>query len=184
MHEDGLADTFDGIGIAPTGGSSEAHRDRMLDIMRDSRLGTLGALALVVALALKVASLAGLPPHVVCLGLVTGHGLSRLSSIVVMQTSTYVREAGVATPFAHRLGLAGWLVVLLTGVALLAGLSLVLGPLTASLTLAGLIAGHALMRLGFERKLGGYTGDTLGAVQQASEIGLYVGLCAGMGSWA
>ena len=184
LHEDGLADTFDGIGTASHGGAAEAHRDRMLDVMRDSRLGTFGALALVVALGLKIAALAGLPPHAVCLGLVAGHGLSRLSCVVAMQTSTYVRERGVATPFARRLGLAAWLVVLLTGLALLAGLSLALGPLTASLALPGLIAGHALMRLGFERKLGGYTGDTLGAVQQASEIGLYVGVCAGMGAWA
>ena len=184
LHEDGLADTFDGIGAASDGGGAKAHRDRMLDVMRDSRLGTFGALALVVALGLKVAALAGLPPPAVCLGLVAGHGLSRLSCVVAMQTSTYVRESGVATPFAQRLGRAGWLVVLLTGLVLLAGLHLALGPLTASLGLTGLIAGHALMRLGFERKLDGYTGDTLGAVQQTSEIGLYVGVCVGMGAWA
>ena len=216
LHEDGLADTFDGVGMAfrkgarrRTGnnsseelradsgedtrhgegaderrrGSDEAQRDRILDIMRDSRLGTFGALALIVALGLKVAALASLAPLAACLALVAGHGLSRLSCIVVMQTSAYVREAGAATPFRGRLDLASWLVILFTGLALSAGLFRLLGPLTAVFALAGLIAGHALMRLCFERKLGGYTGDTLGAVQQASEIGLYLGVCAGMGAW-
>ncbi|MDE0064338.1 MAG: adenosylcobinamide-GDP ribazoletransferase, partial [Gammaproteobacteria bacterium] len=65
-----------------------------------------------------------------------------------------------------------------------AGLFRTLGPPATILALAGLVAGHVLMRLCFERKLGGYTGDTLGAVQQASEVGLYLGVCAGAGAWA
>ena len=215
LHEDGLADTFDGLGIAAgrrgsqgtsqgtgentgkhagdtPGGSADGHpgepghthRHRMLEVMRDSRLGTFGAVALVIALALKVATLASLAPLAVCLAFVAGHGLSRLSCIVVMQTSAYVRTAGIATPLANRLGSGSWLVILVTGLLVVAGLFGALGPLATILALAGLIAGHVLMRLCFERKLGGYTGDTLGAVQQASEVGLYLGVCAGVGAWA
>ena len=77
-----------------------------------------------------------------------------------------------------RTGPLSWFVVLLAGMALAAGLVWLLSPLAAILALAGLGTGHVLMRLCFERKLGGYTGDTLGAVQQASEIGLYLGVCA------
>ncbi|MDE0364376.1 MAG: adenosylcobinamide-GDP ribazoletransferase [Gammaproteobacteria bacterium] len=211
LHEDGLADTFDGIGIAagrrgspgtgesagkhagdtPRGSADghpgepgRTHRHRMLEVMRDSRLGTFGAIALVIALALKVATLASLAPIAVCLALIAGHGLSRLSCIAVMQTSAYVRTAGIATPLANRLEFGSWLVILVTGLLVVAGLFRTLGPPATILALAGLIAGHALMRLCFERKLGGYTGDTLGAVQQASEVGLYLGVCAGAGAWA
>lgn len=194
MHEDGLADSFDGIGAGANQGGgqnrdeqvgdrSELQRSRMLDVMRDSRLGTFGATALVMALAIKVATLASLPPLAVCVALIVGHGLSRLSCVVLMQTSTYVRKDGVATPMAGRFGLLSWLTVLTTAAVLLVGLFLLLGPLAASLALAGLIAGHTLMRLAFERQLGGYTGDTLGAVQQASEIGLYLGVSASAGAW-
>ena len=194
MHEDGLADSFDGIGAgtnqgggqsadAEAGNRSDIQRSRILDVMRDSRLGTFGATALIMALAIKVAALASLPPLAVCVALIVGHGLSRLSCIVLMQTSTYVRKAGVATPMAGRFGFLSWLTVLTTAAVLLVGLFLLLGPLAASLALGGLIAGHALMRLAFERQLGGYTGDTLGAVQQASEIGLYLGVSASAGAW-
>ena len=194
MHEDGLADSFDGIGAgtnlgggqsadAEAGNRSDIQRSRILDVMRDSRLGTFGATALIMALAIKVAALASLPPLAVCVALIVGHGLSRLSCIVLMQTSTYVRKAGVATPMAGRFGFLSWLTVLTTAAVLLAGLFLLLGPLAASLALVGLIAGHTLMRLAFERQLGGYTGDTLGAVQQASEIGFYLGVSASAGAW-
>lgn len=194
MHEDGLADTFDGIGAGAhqnagnstdeeVGNRSDLQRSRMLEVMRDSRLGAFGATALVMALAIKVTTLASLPPLAVCVALIVGHGLSRLSCIVLMQTSTYVRKAGIATPMAGRFGFLSWLTVLTTAAVLLVGLFLLLGPLAASLALAGLIAGHTLMRLAFERQLGGYTGDTLGAVQQASEIGLYLGVLASAGAW-
>ena len=171
FHEDGLADTYDGLGAT-------VDRDRALEIMRDSRLGTYGAAALVIALGLKVTTLVSLAPEIVAAALVAGHGLSRLSSVVVLETGTYVRDAGVATPVAARIGLAGWFVILLTGVALAGGLGWLLSPLATVFALGGLAAGHVLMRLWYERRLGGYTGDTLGAVQQSSEIGLYLGLCA------
>ena len=172
FHEDGLADTLDGIGAAAN------DRHRAIEIMRDSRLGTYGTVALVIALGIKVAALSSLAPSTVCVALVAGHGLSRFSSVLVMQTGRYVHESGVATEVSKRLRAVGLLVVLLTVAALVAGLAAYLSPLAAILALAGLTAGHVLMRLYFEPRLGGYTGDALGAVQQASEIGLYLGLAA------
>ena len=113
-----------------------------------------------------------------CAALIAGHALSRLSAVLVIPTSRYVRDEGTGKPVAAGLSLPGLLVTCLTG-----GLVIVLWtlfqPLLAILAaVAGLVVGHVAMRLFFERKLGGYTGDTLGAVQQVSETGVYLGLAA------
>jgi len=171
FHEDGLADTFDGIG----GGGS---RERTLEIMRDSRIGAYGGAALVLALAIKVAALAILEPRIIIIGLTAAHGLSRLSSVIVIATSCYARSDGAGKPTADGISAPGLIVAAITGAVCLAGLAYWLTPAAALWAAAGLVAGHVAMRAFFERKLGGYTGDALGAVQQASEIGVYLGLVA------
>ena len=171
FHEDGLADVFDGIG----GGAS---RERALEIMKDSRLGTYGVLALIVALALKAGALAALPPALIVPALIAGHGLSRLSSVAAIATSRYAREAGTAKPVAEGVSASGLVIALTTGAAIMAAWLACHPAAGLACAMAGLVAGHALMRLFYERKLGGYTGDALGAVQQASEIGFYIGLAA------
>ena len=171
FHEDGLADTFDGIG----GGQDRA---QALRIMKDSRLGTYGTLALVMALILKLGSLAALPAPWIIAALIGAHGLSRLSSVLVIATSTYARDDGTAKPVADGISAASLAIALVSG---LIGFAVMIWwlPLNASAAaVIGLVAGHGLMRLAFERKLQGYTGDTLGAVQQASEIGFYLWLAA------
>ncbi len=191
LHEDGLADTFDGLGAKFTetnhltdgDGTDNARRAASLAVMRDSRLGSFGAMALMLALGMRVATLASLETLPLCVALIAGGGLSRLSCIVTMQTSTYVRENGIATPIARRLTPAGWIVSGGTGLALLAMLFWLLAATTALYAMLGVVLGHALMRLTVERRLRGYTGDTLGAVQQTSEIGLYLGVCVGIGAW-
>ena len=169
FHEDGLADTFDGIG----GGHS---REGALEIMKDSRLGTYGTLALIIALAVKIMALIALPPQILLFALPTAHGLSRLSSVIVIATSRYVRAEGTGKPVATGASLASLATACLTGSAIV----LVWAGLQPHLILfgglVGLCTGHALMRAFFEFKLKGYTGDTLGAVQQASEIGFYLGI--------
>ncbi|MEM1140479.1 MAG: adenosylcobinamide-GDP ribazoletransferase [Pseudomonadota bacterium] len=171
FHEDGLADTFDGIG----GGAT---REAALEIMRDSRLGTYGTLALGLALALKVGALVALPPPLAVAALIAGHGLSRVSSVLVLATSRYVRAEGTGKPVAGGVSLPSLAVTLASG-ALIAGLWCAFqAPASLAWALGGLAIGHGLMRLFFEPKLGGYSGDTLGAVQQASEIGFSLGLVA------
>jgi len=171
FHEDGLADTFDGIG----GGLS---RTKALEIMKDSRLGTYGTLALIVALGLKFTTLYALPALWIITGLIAAHSISRFSSIIVIATSTYAREDGKAKPVASGISGAGLSIAALTILAVLVTASWILPALAILAGLAGLMAGHIGMRLFFERNLRGYTGDTLGAVQQASEIGFYLGLLA------
>ncbi|MEM7509218.1 MAG: adenosylcobinamide-GDP ribazoletransferase [Pseudomonadota bacterium] len=171
FHEDGLADTFDGIG----GGIDRA---RALEIMKDSRLGTYGTLALILAVALKASTLSLLPAGWIVLALIAAHGLSRLSSVLVIATSTYVRAEGTGKPVAESASSATLIAVILTGVAIAIGWNWFMPPIALAYALFGLVSGHVLMRLLFEPKLGGYTGDTLGAVQQSSELGVYLGLLA------
>ncbi|MEM9705290.1 MAG: adenosylcobinamide-GDP ribazoletransferase [Pseudomonadota bacterium] len=169
FHEDGLADTFDGIGGGMT-------REKSLAIMRDSRLGTYGTLSLIIALALKVGALSSLPTVTAACALALAHCLSRLSSVLVIRTSRYVRDEGTGKPVADGLDAASLVIAIGIGVAA-SLLWLGIQPVGALLSaFAGLGIGHIGMRLFFEPKLRGYTGDTLGAVQQTSEISMYLGL--------
>lgn len=171
FHEDGFADACDGLGGGMT-------RERALEIMRDSRLGTYGAAGLGLMLAGKVAALSALPETAVFWGLIAGHAASRASSVQVIATSTYVRDHGTGKPVAEGLDAAGLRFAAVSGALALVPLVLAVGAGAVAAGVAGLVVGHWLMRRRFERRLGGYTGDCLGAVQQCSELGFYLGLLA------
>ncbi len=171
FHEDGLADAADGLG----GGTT---RERTLEIMRDSRIGTYGAAALGLALLTKVASLGSMDPRVAGAALVAGHAVSRASVVVVVATSRYVRDHGTGKPVSEGVGAGGLALNLLGAVAGLVVLGAAAGWGAAGLGLVGTVGGHLAMRWFFERRLGGYTGDCLGATQQTSELGLLVGVLA------
>jgi len=171
FHEDGLADTCDGIGGGPD-------RARRLAIMRDSRLGTYGAVGLGLTLALKASALAGLAPGLAAAALVAGHGASRASAMLVVMSSPYVRETGTGRFTAEGLGRRRPILVGAAALVAALVLGLAAGPAATLAALAGLGLGHLLARSLFERQLGGYTGDCLGATQQLGEAGLYLGLLA------
>ncbi len=171
FHEDGFADACDGLG----GGAS---RPQALEIMRDSRLGTYGAAGLGLMLAAKVLALAAAPPALIPWLLAAAHPASRASAVLAAAAGTYVRESGTAKPVAAGVAPGGLALALATGTAAVGGLWFVTSPAVLAGALAGLTAGHVVMRGLYERKLGGYTGDCLGAVQQTSELGLYLGAVA------
>jgi adenosylcobinamide-GDP ribazoletransferase len=175
LHEDGFADACDGLGGGRT-------RERALEIMRDSRIGSYGAIGLVLMLGARVAVLAALPSGAVAWALVAGHVGSRASMLWVMQVLPYARKDGAGSAVAGGLDAHGQRVAAVTtGIALLLGL-LVLPVHSLILGLGGLVLGHVAMRRRFAARLGGYTGDCLGAVQQCSEIGFYLGLLAFLGT--
>ena len=99
FHEDGLADSFDGLG----GGYTPA---RVLDIMKDSRIGTFGAAALILALALQAVALAELVAWPATL--LAAHAISRFAAVTLLATQAYVREDAQsrAKPLATRIGAA------------------------------------------------------------------------------
>ena len=174
FHEDGLADTFDGLG-APGG------REETLRVMRDSRLGSFGALALIGSFAIRLALLAALPATIICGALVTAHGLSRLSAVLMIATSQYQRAEGTGKPVAEGISHDSLRIALVTGVLLIIGWLVFLPLASLLLAVAGTVAGHLWLRRLAVRRIGGYTGDTLGAVQQVSEIGFYLGCAIGHG---
>ena len=154
------------------GGATPA---RALEIMRDSRIGTYGLLALGLTLALKATALAAMPAGLAAAALIAAHALSRLSCVLVIATSRYLRPAGTGGFTAAGLGRRS--LALATATAALCLLVLP-GPGLALAAVIGLAAGHLIARLSFERRLGGYTGDCLGATQQLTEAAIYLALLA------
>lgn len=170
FHEDGLADAADGLG----GGLTRA---RALEIMRDSRVGTYGVLALGLTLALKVAALVALAPGQAAALVLFGHAISRYAPVAVVARADYARDQG-AKFTAPSVSPSGDRVALATAAAAAVALALVLGPgaTLAALALAALLAAILVRRV--LARLGGYTGDCLGATQQVAELGLYLGVLA------
>ncbi len=174
FHEDGFADACDGLG----GGRTP---ERALEIMRDSRLGTYGTLGLGLMVGGKIAVLAALPPAVVPVMLVAGHAASRASAVWIIASSSYLRDHGTGRPVAGGIDAQGLAVIGWTLVAVVLAVVWVVPVWAAMAGVAGLVAGHYAMRRRFEARLGGYTGDCLGAVQQCSEIGFLLGVLAVIG---
>jgi len=185
FHEDGLADTCDGLGGAVT-------RERALAIMKDSRLGSYGALGLVLTLALKAAALvqlAGQGAALAALALVLAHGLSRGATVGLLAVLPYGGdvEHAKAKPLAQQIGPAGlmvalgWCALLVAGVAAAAGpagAGAALGPVRLLAALAAVLGVAAVCARWLRRRLGGYTGDALGATQQWTELAVYLALAA------
>jgi adenosylcobinamide-GDP ribazoletransferase len=147
-------------------------RERTLEIMKDSRIGSYGAIALVLLLLAKFMALVELDMLLVAPALIAGHALSRLCATSVMHFLEYARDEGKAKPLATRISL-GELAVAgffgLIALALLPPLSAIIGVLLAA-------AATAYLTRNFQRRLGGYTGDCLGATQQLAEVAFYIGL--------
>ena len=88
FHEDGLGDLADGLGGSPD-------RERAMEIMRDSRLGTYGSVALIIVLGAKAAGLAELSPAAAAAAIIGGHVWGRAAIVAIVRWSTYARPEGV-----------------------------------------------------------------------------------------
>lgn len=165
FHEDGFADVCDGFGGGYTA-------DKVLEIMKDSRLGTYGAAGLFFMLGLKWLLLSQAPPRTVIWAFFAGHALSRAAPLVLLRFSRYARKdsESKAKPLATTLTPTSFLVGILFGLTplLLSGL-----PFLWMSVFPVLVVTLILMKW-FESRIGGYTGDCLGAVQQVSELIIYL----------
>ncbi|HMK88702.1 MAG TPA: adenosylcobinamide-GDP ribazoletransferase [Methylocystis sp.] len=174
LHEDGLADVADGFG----GGAT---RERRLEIMRDSRLGSFGGAALTLALTARVAAVGALAERglwLAMLALVATGAVSRVAGLAPLVLLAPARRDGsgaaVARPDATTLRTALALSGLVAAPLLFAGLSL-LQVLAAG---ASAVAAALYVTRLSSRHIGGFTGDTLGCAQQAAEIACLLALCA------
>lgn len=171
FHEDGLADTADGLGGGQTPG-------RRLEIMKDSRIGTYGALALILVLWLKAAALQTMSPWIAVVSLIAAHAGGRGAAVLAMRLSPYAgdRDATKVKPVADGVT---WLeVVTALGFVVVAlAPALIRSPLAVvALVGGGLCA--LVTALTARRLIGGWVGDTLGATEQAFEIGFLLSMAA------
>jgi adenosylcobinamide-GDP ribazoletransferase len=177
FHEDGFADTCDGLG----GGTT---KDRVLAIMKDSRIGAYGAIGLFLMLGLKWTTLAALPREVFPLLVIAAHMFSRWCCMGLIWRLPYVRKDGDATarPFAEGLSTREWVLSGIIGIVAVAPIAAACaqqprafdaGAIAAGAVAAGITA---LIAAGYLRhRIGGYTGDCLGAVQQLAELAFLLG---------
>lgn len=171
FHEDGLADSCDAFG----GGWDKA---QVLAIMKDSRIGSFGALAVGLALLIKFQALyaidARASPAGLAIALVAAHAASRLAPLALMRSLDYARDddRGKAKPLARSIDNSGLALALLFGL----GPCFMLAPSAALAGLSGVALTTTASAVYFRRRIGGYTGDCLGASQQLGEIAFYLGL--------
>ncbi len=167
FHEDGLADACDGFG-----GGWE--KDRILDIMKDSRLGTFGAVGLVMALALKWLCLCRLPAPLIAPALFAAHSFSRLASTALIRFGRYARKdlESKSKPLAVQISALAFVVACVFG---LAPFLLYPDP-RIWWALIPVVVVVMWAKSYFEKWIGGYTGDCLGAIQQVSELLTYLTL--------
>ena len=161
LHEDGLADTFDGLG----GGT----RERKLEIMRDSRIGTYGACALALSLLLRVAALASLAgPGPVALALIAAHAGARAALPLFLYWVPPARPDGLSAD-AGRPARSSVVVAGLLGLLVLVWS---LGAAASAVALVLVLAVLGVLRRLCLRQIGGQTGDTAGALEQISEVAI------------
>ena len=187
FHEDGLADTFDALG-------GNVPRERALEIMKDSRIGTFGAAALGLGLALRVSLLADAASTNLTsavLALLASHVLGRAAAVGVMAWLPYGGDAAhakakplaTAVPQSTATGALLAAAILIAGIAALAALVIPASTVdkawrwsAAVLAAVGVVL---LMRRWLRARLGGYTGDTLGATEQLTEVAVLMALTYG-----
>ena len=175
FHEDGLADTADALG--------GASRERRLEIMKDSRVGVFGVLALVMSTLVRVFAVSSLAAANGLVALVVAHMLGRTMAVAVMGAAPAAVGTGLGHSYTAHLPRAQTAVAVIVTSATAASLGL-----PGAVSLAAAAAGSALVALVAWRAFGGTTGDVLGATEQFAEMAVLLSAAAlvtGHGwSWA
>lgn len=173
LHEDGLADVADGFFGAQ-------QRERRLEIMKDSRIGAFGALALIVSVGLRIVLLAALVERLgagtAALLLILAEAASRAAMVGVWTALPPARRDGLAVASGQPSPRAAVAAALIGMAALLVGLAVRPAPAILLALLLALLSAAGMARLARSR-IGGHTGDVLGATQQVALLALLLGFC-------
>jgi adenosylcobinamide-GDP ribazoletransferase len=169
FHEDGFADVCDAFGGGWT-------KEKILDIMKDSRIGAYGAIGIILLLLLKFTTLSAMPFTQMWMILLAAHSFSRLCAVLVVATSQYVRENddAKAKPLAKSITAKEIIPAVLFGLLPL----LFFQRIEIIYALILPLLGTFFLRRYFHKWIGGYTGDCLGATQQVTEVLFYLSLLA------
>lgn len=171
FHEDGFADCCDAFGGGWT-------KEKILAIMKDSRLGTYGVIGLMSILGLKFLLLMELltivPPVQVACIMIAAHSSSRLMAVSIMQQYTYVQDIDLSKskPLANRRLTTAESIIAIAGGAV----AMLLLPLSMLLVFLPVCIARWYAGRYFKKWIGGYTGDCLGATQQLCEVVFYLGV--------
>lgn len=165
FHEDGFADVCDGLGGGWT-------KEKILLIMKDSRLGTYGVTGLILMLAIKFLALRDVPLQFIPITIIAGHSLSRFIATTLIYTHPYVRdtEDSKAKPAAKSITIKMLLISALFGITPLFFFN---KPLIF-ITIIPCYLAKVYLGTKFKKWLGGQTGDCAGAVQQLCEVVFYL----------
>jgi len=166
FHEDGLADTFDAFGGGWT-------KEKKLEIMKDSRIGTYGSIALLLALLLKFVVLNEFDSSTIIFVILIGHILSRITPVVMIYFLDYVRldDTSKVKPVGDGISLFHFFIAIAFSV-----IPLFFFEIKTLLLIPILIVTQILLAIWYKKHLGGYTGDALGASQQLSELVILLSL--------
>ncbi len=159
LHEDGFADCCDGLG----GG---ANRDKALEIMRDSRIGAYGAIGLIMVIGIRWTGLASFDVTEGALALVLAPVLARAAMVVLLTFGVYARAEGAASDVKDGVTKPEFFIAL----AISAVVAVTVAGLTGLLALAVVLIVALLWLVWLTHRLGGYTGDGLGAIEQIAQI--------------
>ncbi|MFZ6773275.1 adenosylcobinamide-GDP ribazoletransferase [Undibacterium sp. SXout7W] len=177
FHEDGFADMCDGFGGGMTA-------ERVLEIMKDSRIGAYGAIGIGMMLLLKLILLSSMPTALLIPALCIAHPLSRLVSCSLIWLLDYAKLEGKAKPLAQHMTSSEFAIACMTVLLPVVAIAIWEPAVAERLLPAAVLMILATVWLArmFIRKIGGYTGDCLGAVQQVAEVMFYLGLLARTGN--
>jgi adenosylcobinamide-GDP ribazoletransferase len=166
LHEDGFADCADAFG-------ARAGKERTLEILKDPRLGTYGVLALILTVLARVVAVASMGTWTALAALPSAHALGRASATTVMTREPPATDTGLGSAYKH--GHVTALTPVVIAVAIAGGLLGLWGVWAVAVAAA---VSFGVSRAA-HRRIGGYTGDILGAAEQLTEIGVLLLVASG-----